>query len=198
MNSEDHLFVDKNLLVVFRNKEIQYFLDTYLAKICDIEWYKSLLIIQKPIPMTFILIVALLTFMPAEPDRDDLLIFQSEYSVEETRDRLVSVLRDAGMNIITQVNHQTGAELVDLELRPTHLVLFGNPKAGTPLMQCSQLAGIDLPQKALIWEDDNGDVWLAFNNPEYLGERHGILNECESELSNAHTALTRFGNSAIE
>ena len=198
MNSEDHLFVDKNLLVVFRNKEIQYFLDTYLAKICDIEWYKSLLIIQKPIPMTFILIVALLTFMPAEPDRDDLLIFQSEYSVEETRDRLVSVLRDAGMNIITQVNHQTGAELVDLELRPTHLVLFGNPKAGTPLMQCSQLAGIDLPQKALIWEDEKRDVWLAFNNPEYLGERHGILNECESELSNVHTALTRFGNSAIE
>lgn len=148
--------------------------------------------------MTLILIIALFTFMPAEPDRDDLLIFQSDYSVEETRNRLITVLRDAGMNIITQVNHQAGAEVVDLDLRPTHLVLFGNPKAGTPIMQCSQLAGIDLPQKALIWEDDNGDVWLAFNNPKYLGERHGILNECEDELNNAHTALNRFGNSAIE
>ncbi len=148
--------------------------------------------------MTLILIISLLTFMPAEPDRDDLLIFQSEYSVEETRNRLVTVLRDAGMNIITQVNHQTGAEVVDLDLRPTHLVLFGNPKAGTPIMQCSQLAGIDLPQKALIWEDDNGDVWLAFNNPRYLGERHGILNECEEELNSAHTALNRFGESTIE
>jgi len=148
--------------------------------------------------MTLILIISLLTFMPAEPDRDDLLIFQSEYSVEETRNRLVTVLRDAGMNIITQVNHQTGAEVVDLDLRPTHLVLFGNPKAGTPIMQCSQLAGIDLPQKALIWEDENGDVWLAFNNPRYLGERHGILNECEEELNNAHTALNRFGESTIE
>jgi len=147
--------------------------------------------------MTLILIISLLTFMPAEPDRDDLLIFQSEYSVEETRTRLVTVLRDAGMNIITQVNHQTGAEVVDLDLRPTHLVLFGNPKAGTPIMQCSQLAGIDLPQKALIWEDDNGDVWLAFNNPRYLGERHGILNECEEELNNAHIALKKFGNSTI-
>lgn len=148
--------------------------------------------------MTLILIITLLTFMPAEPDRDDLLIFQSDYSVEETRNRLVDVLREAEMNIITQVNHQTGAELVDLNLRPTHLVLFGNPAAGTPLMQCSQITGIDLPQKALIWEDDNGDVWLAFNNPNYLGKRHGILDECETELNNAHNTLTIFGNKTVE
>jgi len=145
-----------------------------------------------------IILTLVFSTMITNPDRDDLLIFKSSHSVEATTEKLAGVLADAGMNIFTTVNHQKGAETIDADLRPTRVMLFGNPRAGTPLMQCSQTVGIDLPQKALIWQDENGEVWLAFNNPKYLGERHGISEQCKTQLDNAHTALTRFGKRATE
>lgn len=98
----------------------------------------------------------------------------SPHSVEETTQRFVEQAKQRGLNIFKQVDHAEGAASVDKDLRPTKLVIFGNPKGGTPLMQCSQSMGIDLPMKALVWEDADGQVWLAYNEVDYLAERHGI------------------------
>ena len=119
--------------------------------------------------------------------RDGILKFKSNHSVKETVERFESIAQEQGLNIVATVNHQAGAESVDLELRPTQVIIFGNPRAGTPLMQCNQTAGIDLPQKALIWEDEQGQVWLGYNSPRYLSIRHR-LKGCADE------ALERIGN----
>jgi uncharacterized protein (DUF302 family) len=103
-----------------------------------------------------------------------LIIIASEHSVTETLDRLESALQEKGMTIFKRVDHAAGAEKVDLHLRPTQLLIFGNPKVGTPLMLCSQTAAIDLPQKALAYEDENGQVWLSYNDPAYMAKRHNI------------------------
>lgn len=78
------------------------------------------------------------------------------------------------MTVFTRIDHSAGAKKVDKELRPTELVIFGNPKVGTPLMQCVQTVAIDLPQKMLIWQDEAGTTWLSYNNPSYLAKRHHI------------------------
>lgn len=119
--------------------------------------------------------------------RNGIVKVKSNYSVDETVQRFQSIAKEQGLNIVAVVNHQAGAESVDLELRPTQVIIFGNPRAGTPLMQCNQTAGIDLPQKALIWEDEEGQVWLGYNSPRYLFIRHR-LRGCGEE------ALERIGN----
>ncbi|MEX1226878.1 MAG: DUF302 domain-containing protein [Marinobacter sp.] len=124
-----------------------------------------------------------------------LVMTQSKHSVSDTGDKLVSVIEDKGMKVFARVNHAEGAKSADLELRPTEVVIFGNPKVGTPLMLCSQSVAIDLPQKMLIWEDEAGDVWLAYNNPDYLAERHDIEG-CDEVLGKVSTALGNFAAAA--
>lgn len=119
----------------------------------------------------------------------------SAHDVETTAERLVAALQDKGMTVFQRVDHAEGAAGVDLSLRPTELVIFGNPRAGTPLMQCQQSVAIDLPQKALIWEDDAGEVHLAYNDPQYLAERHGIEG-CDKVLGNIAGALENFARAA--
>jgi uncharacterized protein (DUF302 family) len=82
-----------------------------------------------------------------------------------------------------------------MELRPTELVIFGNPKVGTPLMQCKQTVAIDLPQKMLIWEDESGLVWISYNEPQYISDRHNIQG-CDENIGKIKTALSNFANSA--
>jgi len=120
---------------------------------------------------------------------------KSAHSVSKTADRLESVLKAKGMTVFTRINHVEGAKKVDKELRPTELVIFGNPKVGTPLMQCAQTVAIDLPQKALIWEDESGAVWLAYNDPTYLAKRHAIEG-CEKVLNKVKGALGKFAAKA--
>jgi len=96
----------------------------------------------------------------------------SPHSVEETVRQLVGVLEQAGMTVFAQINQQGAAEAVGLAMRPMTLILFGNPKAGTPLMQTYPTLAIDLPLKALVWEDAGGRVWVSMNSPEYLRQRH--------------------------
>jgi uncharacterized protein (DUF302 family) len=120
---------------------------------------------------------------------------ESSHSVDATTERLVSVLEEKGMTIMARVNHSTNAEKVGKSLRPTQLVIFGNPKIGTPLMQCSQSIGIDLPQKALIWEDADGQVWLGYNDPEYLEFRHAVVG-CDQVLDKVKQALASFAGAA--
>ncbi len=112
---------------------------------------------------------------------------KSRYTVEETVQRFESIAKEQGLNIVATVNHQAGAASVNQELRPTQVIIFGNPAAGTPLMQCNQTAGIDLPQKALVWQDEEGQVWLGYNSPKYLSHRHK-LSGCADE------SLERIGN----
>jgi uncharacterized protein (DUF302 family) len=110
---------------------------------------------------------------PAAMAADGLVKRASPYSVEATAERFVEKAKLQKLNIFKQVDHAAGAASVDMDLRPTHVIIFGNPKGGTPLMQCSQTMGIDLPMKALVWKDAEGQVWFGYNDPEYLAERHG-------------------------
>jgi len=98
----------------------------------------------------------------------------SRHSVPETIARLQSLLKKNGVNVFALVDHSGEATKVGLEMRPTQLLIFGNPKGGTPLMVAAPSAAIDLPLKALAWQDAQGKIWLSYNTPEYLQQRHGI------------------------
>ena len=109
---------------------------------------------------------------PARAD-DGLVTVASIGSVKETIDRLEAAVTAGGATVFARVDHAAGAAKVDQALRPTMLLIFGNPKGGTPLMQSRQTIGLDLPQKALAWEDASGKVWLTYNDPGWLAARHG-------------------------
>jgi uncharacterized protein (DUF302 family) len=105
---------------------------------------------------------------------DRLAKFESNFGPRETMDRLEAIIKAHGMSIFARINHAALAQEAGLSLRPTEVIIFGNPRAGTPLMQANQTIGIDLPLKALVWEDDEGKVWLGYNEPQWLARRHGI------------------------
>ena len=108
----------------------------------------------------------------AEPE--GLVTKRSPYSVDRTLDRLASVVKEKGITVFARVSHSEGAADVGMELRPTELLIFGNPKVGTHFFTSRQTAGLDLPMKALAWTDAEGRVWLAYNDPAYIAARHGI------------------------
>lgn len=134
----------------------------------------------------------------ARSRRDGLIRVRSNYSVEETVKRFQSIAKERGLNIFGTVNHQAGAESAGLELRLTQVIIFGNPRVGTPLMQCNQTTGIDLPQKALIWEDEQGQVWLAYNSPKYLSARHQLKGCADEALSRVSNALKMLAQQATQ
>jgi uncharacterized protein (DUF302 family) len=98
----------------------------------------------------------------------------SPYTVDETLRRLESVLAERGVRLFALIDHSGEAEKVGMKMRPTKLVIFGNPKGGTPVMVAAPTLAIDLPLKALVWEDEGGKVWVTYNSPEYLQQRHGV------------------------
>jgi len=124
-----------------------------------------------------------------------LITLKSNHSVKDTVKQLKQALNAKGMTIFDTINHKKGAKSVGKKLRPTTVVIFGNPKIGTPLMHCSQTMAIDLPQKALIWKDANGDVWYSYNDPQYLAQRHNIKG-CEKVLNKVTNALANFAKAA--
>lgn len=126
-----------------------------------------------------------------------LINVKSKYSVKETADKLEVALTNKGMKLFARIDHAEGAKNAGIDLRPTELLIFGNPKVGAPLMQCSQSVAIDLPQKALIWNDDSGQTWFSYNAPEYLKERHKI-NGCEAVIDKITNALNNFAKAATE
>ena len=144
---------------------------------------------------SWIALVLALLFAPAAWAADGLVTLNSAHDVGTTADRLVAALEDKGMTIFRRVDHAEGAREVGQELGPTELVIFGNPKVGTPLMRCARTAAIDLPQKALVWEDGNGEVFLAYNNPRYLAQRHGIEG-CDQVIGKIENALANFARAA--
>jgi len=99
---------------------------------------------------------------------------QSRFSASETIERLLATLAERNLTVFARVDHAAGAASVGLPLRTTELVIFGNPKGGTSLMQDQQSAGIDLPLKALVWEDSESKVWLSYNDPTWIAQRHSL------------------------
>jgi uncharacterized protein (DUF302 family) len=147
--------------------------------------------------MRLILYTITAAFLLASPAYADngIISVKSSHEVKATADRLEITLKQKGMTVFIRINHAEGAQKVGKKLRPTELVIFGNPKVGTPLMQCSQSTAIDLPQKALIWEDEKGQVWLSYNDPNYLVERHGITG-CAEVIKKIEKALSNFAKAA--
>lgn len=107
----------------------------------------------------------------------------SNHSVDDTVERLKAILQASGAVLFGLVDHSGEAEKVGLEMKPTKLLIFGNPKAGTPLMLASPSTAIDLPLKMLVWEDATKKVWISYNSPEYLQKRHGFPEDLMSNIS---------------
>jgi uncharacterized protein (DUF302 family) len=122
------------------------------------------------------------------PAADGVINVRSDFTVEETADRLERVSIEKGMIVFKRIKHSEGAGKAGIQLRETELIIFGNPKVGAPLMKCQQSVAIDLPQKALIWEDEKTEVWISYNDPRYLEKRHG-LSGCEEVISKIEKAL---------
>ena len=124
-------------------------------------------------------------------NKQGLVQIPSRYSVEETLQRLESALATRGLEIFARVDHSGEAEKVGMKMQPTKLLIFGSPKAGTPLMVAAPTLAIDLPLKALVWEDEAGKVWLTYNSPDYLRERHDVPSELIKNLEGAGLLMER-------
>ena len=116
----------------------------------------------------------------------------SNHSVDETVESLKEILEAKGVNLFALVDHSGEAEKVGLQMRPTKLLIFGSPKAGTPLMQAAPSIAIDLPLKILIWEDAQGKVWVSYNSPAYLQQRHNLAPELLKNLAVVETLATKI------
>jgi uncharacterized protein (DUF302 family) len=115
----------------------------------------------------------------------------SHYSVDETVQRLESVLAQRGLQVFAVVDHSGEAEKVALKMRPTKLLIFGSPKGGTPLMVAAPTLAIDLPLKALVSEDEKGKVWVFYNSPEYLQQRHGVPEDLIKNIGGAGALVAK-------
>jgi uncharacterized protein (DUF302 family) len=109
--------------------------------------------------------------------------------------RLEDAAKKRGLNVFARIDHAAGAVKVGKSLRPTEVLIFGNPQGGTPFMECAQSVGIDLPLKALVWEDASSQVWVGYNDPAYLARRHGIA-QC-SVVDNLRKALAGIAEAAV-
>jgi uncharacterized protein (DUF302 family) len=127
--------------------------------------------------------IILLFSLPANAADNGIISKPSGASVSETLDRLQKVVKAKGLTVFARIDHSTEAEKVGLKLPPTQLLIFGNPNTGTAMMNASPTIGIDLPLKALAWEDRNGQVWLSFNSPDYLQRRHDLKEEFLKNLT---------------
>jgi uncharacterized protein (DUF302 family) len=123
--------------------------------------------------------------------QNGLIHLASKYSVDETMRRLEELLQQKGLTVFAKVDHSGEAAKVGLEMRPTKLLIFGSPKAGTPLMQASPSLAIDLPLKALFWQDADGKVWLTYNDPAYLQRRHNVPAELLPNIARASALLEK-------
>lgn len=126
---------------------------------------------------------------------DGLIALKSAHSVKDTMDRFEAAAKGKGLNVFLRVDHAGGAKKIGKDLRPTELLVFGNPQGGTPLMECAQTAGIDLPLKVLAWQDAAGQNWLGYNDPAYLGKRHEAGN-C-AVVPNLQKALAGLAAEAV-
>jgi uncharacterized protein (DUF302 family) len=126
---------------------------------------------------------------------EGMISVKSAHPVDVTTDRLENMLTSKGMTVFARIDHAAGAAKVGKTLPPTQLLIFGNPKVGTPLMLCSPSIAIDLPQKTLIWQDKAGEVWISYNDPKFLALRHNTRG-CDAVLDKVAMVLAKFANKA--
>jgi uncharacterized protein (DUF302 family) len=127
---------------------------------------------------------------------DGLKTIRSSRAPKDTMNRLKAAVTAKGMTIFGRIDHAAGAAEVGLSLRPTELLIFGNAKVGTPLMQSIQTIGSDLPLKALVWQDGSGNTWLSYNDPSWLAKRHGLDHEVEATVRAMAAALDEVARTA--
>jgi len=123
-----------------------------------------------------------------------LITRQSQFNVSTTLDRLEAALSDKGIKPLARVDHAAAARAVDMELRPTQVLFFGNPGLGTPLMQCDQTAGLDLPMRVIAWEDEDGTTWLEYHSPQVMFEHLELVGVSEviAKMTAVLSALTEY------
>ena len=126
---------------------------------------------------------------------DGMIEVKSPYSASITMTRLEDTVKQRGLTVFARIDHAAGAEKIGKKLRPTEVLIFGSPQGGTPLMECAQTAGIDLPLKALVWEDASAQVWLGYNAPAYVAQRHGAPG-C-AVVDNLSKALASIAGSVV-
>ena len=126
---------------------------------------------------------------------DGLIAVKSPRNAKDTMNRLEDIVKHRGLNVFARIDHAAGAAKVGKTLRPTEVLVFGNPQGGTPMMECAQSAGIDLPLKALVWEDASAQVWLGYNDPAWLAQRHGVP-QCPV-VPNLQKALSGIADAAV-
>ena len=129
---------------------------------------------------------------------DGLTTVLSSFGPKETMDRLAAEVKSKGLTVFARVDHTAGAADVGMKLRPTELLIFGNAKGGTPLMQAEQSVGIDLPLKALVYQDAAGKVWLAYDNPSWIAQRHGLGAGVAATVQALTKALDAFATQAVK
>jgi uncharacterized protein (DUF302 family) len=127
---------------------------------------------------------------------DGLTTIRSSFGPKDTMNRLEAAVKAKGLTVFARIDHAAGAAEVGLPLRPTELLIFGNAKGGTPLMQAAQTIGIDLPLKALVWQDASGSTWLSYNDPSWLAQRHGLGKEVEAPVAAMGAALAAMARTA--
>jgi len=127
---------------------------------------------------------------------DGLTTIKSSYGPTETMNRLEAAVKARGMTVFARIDHAAGAAEVELPLRPTELLIFGSAKGGTPLMQAIQTIGIDLPLKALVWQDGADKTWLAYNDPGWLAQRHALGHEAAAAVHAMAGALEALASTA--
>ncbi len=132
-------------------------------------------------------------YMTAAATNNGIIDRRSNHSVEQTVDRLKSTLKAKGVTLFALVDHSGEAEKIGMKMRPTKLLIFGSPKAGTPLMLAAPSIAIDLPLKILVWEDREGKAWISYNSPEYLKERHGLPQELLQNIAVVETLAEQTG-----
>ena len=145
----------------------------------------------------FTVLIGSLCLATAAHAQESLIKVRSAHSVKATLDRLETGLKEKGVTVIARVDHAGAAQKAGMTLRPTEVLIFGNPKAGTPMMQCAQSIGIDLPQKALAWQEEKGDVWLAYNDQKYLAQRHAAKG-CDAPVKAMSDVLAAFVKAAAQ
>ncbi len=147
-----------------------------------------------------VVVMAGFFFIASVSAEDGLITKKSQFGPGETLDRLEVLLEGKGITVFARINHTQGAEGVGIDLRPTELLIFGNPKLGSHFFTSRQTAGIDLPMKVLVWEDVDGQVWLTYNDPQYIAGRHGIKDRdaIVKKMTGALDSLTNAATRAQE
>lgn len=140
-------------------------------------------------------VIGLLAFTTMANATDGLVEIKSPYGAKETMNRLENVVKQRDLHVFARIDHAAGAARIGETLRPTALLIFGNPRGGTPFMQCAQTVGIDLPLKALVWEDAASQVWIGYNDPAYIARRHGVP-DCPA-VKGLQKALTGIAEATV-